>query len=247
MTAAVVVVGILGPSAAVPARKSPLRAPHVLKHWNPGHMPGPGFGRTTLLLTTTGAKASLLLTTDRPADGERRQPNPSTWQVDPKATVGFEGRVETRKDGLTFSFETASGVGFALVCRASTAPVHAFGATVEPGRCSPCYDQGQGGCRVDDFAPVWTPARARRTRGLDCVVRATSDERGDATAAAKDVPRVVELSRVGSFPGAGHLFFAPTPGVELLIGKGDCPPAGLRETAPPRQRGRAARGGTRDR
>lgn len=229
-TDSLLLIGLLGTSAgsaAPPAeRPAPPANALVARVWDPGFMPTPWWGRTTLTLTTTREGAATLeLTVEKPPDNQRRQFNPSGWRAEPSRAARLTGTATPRgKAGTTYWFEVGSDVKVALVCAPSSEPVHGPQATLDWGACTPCYDD----CKAN---PTWTPPRARLQRGLSCqLFRADQVDAAGAPLGSAE-RSLVPIPGLPS-PPERPLFFSSGPPVELVIGKGDCPPMGLRESEP---------------
>jgi hypothetical protein len=216
---------ILGASTALAGPPRDVLVAHV---WNPGFMPTKWWGRTTLTLTPAAdGGVTLDLTTQRPPDEQRRDFNPALWRDEPSRTARLFGTVQSRgKAGATYAFALEQDPRAALVCTPATEPIHAAGATLAWGQCTPCYDP----CKA---SPTWTPAQSHPRAGLSC--RLFTSAQLDASGA----PRKGAEWSVFALPGLPEppehpLFFSAAPGVELVVGKGDCPPMGYRELAPAR-------------
>lgn len=203
---------------AKPAAKK-LEPVRVFRAWHVGFFPG-DWGRTTLTLTTSlSSTATLELKTEAPVPQQRDEFNPKDWVEGTDKAARHEGKFKDRKGGArTYWFET-----FALVCTPKSAPVHAAHATVEWGDdCTPCYDPCKG-------RAVWKPAKTETLRGLSCrVLRVDQvDDGGAPQPKTDDDPAQPQVAGLRSVP-EDPLFFVATPGVELLRGRGDCPPEGFR-------------------
>lgn len=198
--------------AALPALGAPPR-PTVLQFhdWYPGFMPG-RHDRRTVTLVLDGGVATLDARTELPPREERRRFNVSAWQPDQTPPRRLGGTVKRQPEGFTATFPVESGGTLTLACVAAVERVHEAGATVAPGRCSPCYD----GCTAP---PVWVPATTHPKRGWSCRVKARAASEDEAP------PEFDPLRE--------RAFFAEAPGLEFVSGSSDCPPQGLRELGAP--------------
>lgn len=196
----------------------------VFRRWQRGFMSGPTWGRTSVTLTRRAdGSAQLVLSTERPPDAQRKTLNPTSWTPVPERG-GTLSSVGTKQRGArtTWWFDLPGGERFALICTPATETVHLAGADVDwANGCSPCYDD----CKA---TPKWTPAGTTKRSGLKCQLMPDElvTEEGSPLERGDEPPVLPSLPGLESPPQ--WLFFSKAPGVELLIGRTDCPAEGLR-------------------